>query len=257
MMGPVLTGLLLFLLMTPFVTACDGGSSTNHFPTKENKQQKPPVSEEGEFAQLRERMVREQLQGRDIKDPRVLEAMLRVPRHEFVPRAYAKSAYADGALPLKMGQTISQPYIVAYMTQALELKGPERVLEVGTGSGYQAAVLAEIAAEVYTIEILPQLQEEATAVLGRLGYRNIHFRTGDGYMGWPEHAPYDCIIVTAAPEEVPQPLLNQLKDGGRMVIPVGALSQDLVVIDKDKSGVTRRSTIPVRFVPMTGKAQKQ
>jgi len=256
-MRPVITWSLWFFLMTPFISACDGGSSTNHFLTKQKGQQKQPVSEEGEFAQLRKRMVREQLQGRDIKDPRVLKAMLRVPRHEFVSRELAKSAYTDRALPIKMGQTISQPYIVAYMTQALELKGTERVLEIGTGSGYQAAVLAEIAAEVYTIEILPQLQEEAAAVLGRLGYGNIYFRTGDGYMGWPERAPFDCIIVTAAPEKVPQPLIDQLKEGGRMVIPVGTMSQDLVVIDKEKSGVTRRSTIPVRFVPMTGKAQKQ
>jgi protein-L-isoaspartate(D-aspartate) O-methyltransferase len=159
-------------------------------------------------------MVREQLQARDIVDPRVLAAMLKVPRHEFVPRDFMRSAYDDGALPLEMGQTISQPYIVAFMTQALALKGTERVLEIGTGSGYQAAVLAEIVPEVYTIEILPGLRERAGAVLDRLGYRNIHFRVGDGYVGWPEHAPFDRIILTAAPEEVPQPLMDQLKDGG-------------------------------------------
>jgi protein-L-isoaspartate(D-aspartate) O-methyltransferase len=201
-------------------------------------------------------MVREQLQGRDITDACVLAAMLKVPRHEFVPSEYRNSAYSDNALPLKMGQTISQPYIVAYMTQALELKGTERVLEIGTGSGYQAAILAEIVPDVYTIEILPELGEYAQSVLNGLGYRNISFRVGDGYMGWPERAPFDRIIVTAAPESVPQPLIDQLKEGGRMIIPIGVLEQDLVVYEKKKSGVVRRTTIPVRFVPMTGKAQK-
>jgi protein-L-isoaspartate(D-aspartate) O-methyltransferase len=157
---------------------------------------------------------------------------------------------------LRMGQTISQPYIVGYMTQALDLKGTERVLEIGTGSGYQAAVLAEIVPEVYTIEILPELSEQAGSTLARLGYRNIHFRIGDGYAGWPEHAPYDRIIVTAAPEKVPQPLIDQLKIGGRMIIPIGRIDQELAVLDKDSTGITRRSTIPVRFVPMTGKAQE-
>ena len=202
-------------------------------------------------------MVREQLEDRDIRDARVLAAMLKVPRHEFVPEEYRASSYHDNALPLKMGQTISQPYIVAYMTQALELRGTERVLEIGTGSGYQAAVLAEIVPEVYTIEILPELQEYAKAVLVKLGYRNIHFRAGDGYMGWPEQGPFDCIIVTAAPGTVPQPLMDQLKEGGRMIIPIGVMEQDLVLIEKKQSGVVRRTTIPVRFVPMTGKAEER
>ena len=201
-------------------------------------------------------MVRDQLRGRDISDPKVLAAMLKVPRHEFVPADLARSAYDDSALPLESGQTISQPYIVAYMTQALALRGTERVLEIGTGSGYQAAVLAEIVPEVYTIEILPKLQERAAAILGRLGYKNISFRAGDGYMGWPEHAPFDRIIVTAAPEEVPQPLLDQLKDGGLLIAPIGHLNQELVVFEKEKSKIKHRSTIPVRFVPMTGKAQE-
>ena len=256
-MRTALAGFFAILLVNPLIFTCYGGCSTNWFPLTQKGKQPDPASEEAEFARLRERMVREQLQSRDIKDPQVLEAMLKVPRHEFVPREFVKSAYRDGALPLKMGQTISQPYIVAYMTQALELKGTERVLEIGTGSGYQAAVLAEIAAEVYTIEILPQLQEEAAALLNRLGYRNIHFRTGDGYLGWPEAAPFDCIIVTAAPEKVPQPLMDQLKKGGRMVVPVGVMSQDLILIEKDESGITRHSLIPVRFVPMTGQAQEQ
>jgi protein-L-isoaspartate(D-aspartate) O-methyltransferase len=245
------------LLVNTCLSVNYGGCSTNWFPVTQKKQQKPDASREEEFARLRERMVREQLQARDIRDPRVLAAMLKVPRHEFVPADFVESAYDDGALPIKLGQTISQPYIVAYMTQVLELQGTERVLEIGTGSGYQAASLAEIVPEVYTVEILPQLQERATAVLDKLGYRNIHFRTGDGYLGWPEHAPFDRIIVTAAPEHVPQPLIDQLKEGGRLVIPVGVVNQDLIVIEKEKSGVTRRSTIPVRFVPMTGKAQEK
>lgn len=242
----------VFLLCT-FFSACLGGCSTSRFSVI---QKEPPASDAVEWTRLRERMVREQLQDRDIRDPRVLAAMLKVPRHEFVPAEYRASSYNDSALPLKLGQTISQPYIVAYMTQALSLSGTERVLEIGTGSGYQAAVLAEIVPEVYTVEILPELKEYASAVLDRLGYRNVRFRVGDGYMGWPEEAPFDCIIVTAAPETVPQPLLDQLKEGGRMIIPLGVMDQDLVLFEKKKSGVVSRSTIPVRFVPMTGKAQQ-
>ena len=255
-MGSALIKILIVILVNPFFLLSYGGCSTNWFSAEQKVQRNTPESVEAECTRLRERMVREQLQARDIVDPRVLEAMLKVPRHEFVPKDFVRSAYDDNALPLKLGQTISQPYIVAYMTQALGLKGTERVLEIGTGSGYQAAVLAEIVPEVYTIEILPELQEKASAVLAKLGYRNIHFRTGDGYMGWPEHAPFDSIIVTAAPEDVPQPLIDQLKEGGRLVIPVGVISQELMVITKEKDGITRRSTIPVRFVPMTGKAQE-
>jgi protein-L-isoaspartate(D-aspartate) O-methyltransferase len=231
-----------------------GGCSTNWHSVVQKGPQKSSGSGAAEYTRLRERMVREQLQGRDITDPHVLAAMLKVPRHEFVPGDFVESAYDDNALPLKMGQTISQPYIVAFMTQALELRGTERVLEIGTGSGYQAAVLAEIVHEVYTIEIIPRLQEQAAAILATLGYRNIHLKTGDGYMGWPEHAPFDRIIVTAAPEDVPKPLIDQLKDGGSMIIPLGKINQDLVLIKKEKSGITRHVTIPVRFVPMTGKA---
>jgi protein-L-isoaspartate(D-aspartate) O-methyltransferase len=242
-----------FLMNLCLLMYC-GGCSTNWHSSTPKGLQKPHVSEAEEFARLRERMVREQLQSRDIIDPLVLAAMRKVPRHEFVPGDFVRSAYEDCALSLRLGQTISQPYIVAYMTQALELHGTERVLEIGTGSGYQAAVLAEIVPEVYTIEILPQLQEQAAAALAKLGYRNIHLRTGDGYMGWPEHAPFDRIIVTAAPESVPQPLIDQLKEGGRLVIPIGRMDQDLVVYEKGKNGVTSRVTIPVRFVPMTGKA---
>jgi protein-L-isoaspartate(D-aspartate) O-methyltransferase len=191
---------------------------------------------------------------RDITDGRVLAAMQKVPRHEFVPPEMRDSAYEDGALPIALGQTISQPYIVAFMTQALQLHGTERVLEIGTGSGYQAAVLAEIASQVFTVEILPELSQRARTVLERLGYRNIRFRTGDGYQGWPEESPFDAIIVTAAPDHVPEGLTDQLKPGGRMILPVGRLEQELVIIEKTASGLRRRSSIPVRFVPMTGRA---
>jgi protein-L-isoaspartate(D-aspartate) O-methyltransferase len=166
-------------------------------------------------------------------------------------------AYADHPLTIGLDQTISQPYIVAAMTQAAAIKPGARVLEVGTGSGYQAAVLAELAAEVYTIEIVAPLAERAKRDLGALGYKNIHFRTGDGYKGWPEAQPFDAIIVTAAPPQVPPPLVDQLKEGGRLVIPVGRYTQDLILIERTKGGVVRRSLMPVRFVPMTGEAQEQ
>ncbi len=213
--------------------------------------------EEQQFLRLRERMVSEQLQARDVQDVRVLAAMRKVPRHRFVARDLAGSAYEDNPLPLILGQTISQPYIVGYMTQALDLKSGERVLEIGTGSGYQAAVLAELVSEVYTVEILPELLAMATSTLNTLGYKNIHLRCGDGYAGWPEAAPFDRIIVTAAPDHIPPPLVDQLKPGGKMIIPVGSGDQELVLIEKNQQGFSRRSTIPVRFVPMTGQAQRK
>ncbi len=254
-MIPISLACALALLIYP-LGASHGGNPTNWTTVSDNEQVKATAPDGADFARLRERMVHEQLQARDIKDPRVLAALLKVPRHEFVPRNVIASAYEDGALPLTYGQTISQPYIVAYMTQALHLKETERILEIGTGSGYQAAVLAEIVSEVFTIEIIPELMEQAKALLSRQGYKNIRFKTGDGYAGWPEFAPFDAIIVTAAPESVPQPLIDQLKPGGRMIIPVGRFEQDLVLVEKGLSGVTRHSTIPVRFVPMTGKAQQ-
>jgi len=254
-MGPTFTKLIIALLVSSFFCLCHGGCSMNWLSLTPKV---PPetASGEDEFAKRRQWMVREQLQGRDITDERVLAAMLKVPRHEFVPSELRDAAYQDNAQPLASGQTISQPYIVAYMTQALQLHGTERVLEIGTGSGYQAAVLAEIVPEVYTIEILPELQKQAGAVLAKLEYKNIRFRVGDGYLGWPEYAPFDRIIVTAAPDEIPQPLIDQLKEGGRLIIPVGSISQELVVLEKGKTGITRRATIGVRFVPMTGKAQQ-
>jgi protein-L-isoaspartate(D-aspartate) O-methyltransferase len=223
----------------------------------------PAARAQDDFAARRARLVREieaetrataAKTGRAALRPAVVQAMLRVPRHRFVPDALVASAYADRPLPIGEGQTISQPFVVALMTDLAE-PGPDfRVLEVGTGSGYQAAVLAECVARVYTIEIVASLGERARTLLADLGYKNVEVRIGDGYGGWPEAAPFDAIVVTAAPERIPQPLVDQLKPGGRMVIPVGAryAAQDLVVITKGADGNTlTRSVLPVRFVPLT------
>jgi protein-L-isoaspartate(D-aspartate) O-methyltransferase len=207
------------------------------------------------MASMRQSMV-DQLRGRDITDERVLATMLRVPRHEFVPLHSRNEAYEDGPLPIGHGQTISQPYIVALMTQLVRPKPNERALDVGTGSGYQAAVLAELTQEVYSIEIVCPLADEASARLMSLGYENVTVRCGDGYVGWKEHAPFDVIVVAAAAGHVPKPLIDQLAPGGRMVIPVGDFSQDLRLIEKSSDGSLRETTVaPVRFVPMTGKAR--
>ena len=195
-------------------------------------------------------MVEEQLRARGIRDNAVLAAMIRVPRHEFVPPAYQQEAYEDHPLPIGFEQTISQPYIVAYMTEAAQISRDERVLEIGTGSGYQAAVLAELARQVYTIEIIPELADRASSVLRKLGYANVQVRAGDGYAGWKEHAPFDAIVVTAAPDHVPQALVQQLAVNGRMIIPVGTGEQEMRVITKTATGVTEERTIPVRFVPL-------
>jgi protein-L-isoaspartate(D-aspartate) O-methyltransferase len=204
----------------------------------------------------REAMVKNQLMAGGISDPNVLEAMKEVPRHEFVPLAMRPFAYADGPLPIGHGQTISQPFIVAYMTQALELTKDDTVLEVGTGSGYQAAILGKMVKEVYTIEIVPPLAESAKEVLDRLGFKNVHVKEGDGYLGWPEKAPFDAIIVTCAPDHVPEPLVSQLKEGGRLVIPVGEKGgiQQLIVLRKKDGKILQQNKLDVRFVPMTGKA---
>jgi protein-L-isoaspartate(D-aspartate) O-methyltransferase len=199
-------------------------------------------------------MVEQQLRARGILDKRVLKAMQRVPRHRFVAASELESAYAPRALKIGYGQTISAPYIVAYMTQAAAISGREKVLEIGTGSGYQAAILAELAKEVYTIEIIPELAERARETLNELGYHNIDVKIGNGYEGWIEHALYDAIIVTAAPDEVPTSLIEQLAFGGRMVIPVGATyRQALKVITRTPEGFSERELLPVHFVPMTGK----
>lgn len=211
-----------------------------------------------DMTRRRLRMVKSQIAARGVKDSLVLAAMRKVPRHLFVPDNLQDSAYDDSPLPIGHGQTISQPYIVAFMTECLRLKGGERVLEVGTGSGYQAAVLAEIVDSVYSIEIVDALAAEAKERLQRLGYKNVSVRQGDGYCGWPDRAPFDAIIVTAAPDHVPQPLVDQLKIGGRMIIPVGSIYQELVLISKeDQRRVKEEAVLPVRFVPMTGEAERR
>jgi len=213
-------------------------------------QERDPLTE------ARLRMVERQLRPRGVINENVLRAMSTVPRHEFLPASQRALAYTDQPLPIAHGQTISQPYIVAFMTQVLELERGDKVLEIGTGSGYQAAVLATLVDSVYSIEILEPLAVRARETLERLGYDHVRIRIGDGYRGWPEHAPFDAIIVTAAPDHVPQPLMDQLAVGGRMVIPVGSYYQELMLFTKDPDGtITREGGISVRFVPMTGEAE--
>ncbi|MEW5923341.1 MAG: protein-L-isoaspartate(D-aspartate) O-methyltransferase [Candidatus Zixiibacteriota bacterium] len=202
-------------------------------------------------------MVEQQIIRRDITDKNVLQAMRTVPRHLFVPEDYRSQAYHDGPLPIGQGQTISQPYIVAIMTELLGIDSTSKVLEIGTGSGYQAAVLAEISDSVYSIEIISKLAWHADSLLDSLGYTSVNIRAGDGYAGWPEAAPFDGIIVTAAAPRIPQPLIDQLKVGGRMVIPVGDFSQELMLITIEEEKVIKQNIIPVRFVPMTGEVQKK
>ncbi|UCD16544.1 MAG: protein-L-isoaspartate(D-aspartate) O-methyltransferase [Candidatus Zixiibacteriota bacterium] len=214
-------------------------------------------SVESRYAELRQQMVEQQISRRDVTDEAVLTAMRRVPRHVFVPEKYRREAYRDGPLPIGHDQTISQPYIVAVMTELLRLDSSSKVLEIGTGSGYQAAILAEISDSVYTIEIIEALAVGADSLLDSLGYTAVQVRAGDGYRGWPEKAPFDAIIVTAAPPRIPEPLVDQLKIGGRMVVPVGDFSQDLILITKKEEGVIKQSIFPVRFVPMTGEVQEK
>jgi len=211
-----------------------------------------PDGEPERFARAREEMVDGQIAARGVRDEATLRAMKKVPRHLFVPEALAGQAYDDHPLPIGHGQTISQPYIVGFMTEALGLQGGERVLEVGTGSGYQAAVLAEIAERVFTIEIVAPLAEEARVRLKELGYGNVEVRAGDGYQGWPEAAPFDAIIVTAAAPRIPEPLRQQLRDGGRLILPVGDEWQELVVVTRTGDAFEEKQVLPVRFVPMTG-----
>jgi len=218
--------------------------------------QKPaPV---GDLASERQGMVQEQLMSRGVRDERVLAAMNKVPREEFVPQDSRAASYTDQPLLIGYGQTISQPYIVAFMTEQLRPSSSDRVLEIGTGSGYQAAILAELVSEVYSIEIVGPLAKDAEGTLQRLGYKNVHVKVGDGYKGWPEEAPFDAIIVTCAPDKVPQPLVDQLKDGGRMVIPVGdRFAQELYLLEKKNGQLKQSATLPVRFVPMAGEATKK
>lgn len=216
-----------------------------------------PQASQPNWELQRQRMVDLQLRARDIKDERVLAAMLAVPRHLFVPAPLRDRSYADTPLPIGHEQTISQPYIVAFMTEALATQPDHRVLEIGTGSGYQAAVLSRLVRTVFTIEIVEPLAARARATLSELGFRNVQVRTGNGYLGWPEHAPYDRIIVTAAPEEVPPALLAQLKTGGLMAIPIGSgMEQELRVLRRTATGTETIRTLPVLFVPMTGKPKR-
>lgn len=216
-----------------------------------------PAGRSDPYTRLREAMVEEQIVRRGVKNKLVLDAMRKVPRHEYVPEKLKPEAYYDTPLPIGEGQTISQPYIVALMTELLNPTAEMKVLEIGTGSGYQAAVLAEIVKEVYTIEILRPLADSARERLQHLGYGNITVMCGDGYQGWPEHAPFDGVIVTCAPDHVPQPLLDQLAVGGRLVIPVGELYQELLVFTRTETGIQKQHSIAVRFVPMTGEAQEK
>ncbi|MFN0150025.1 MAG: protein-L-isoaspartate(D-aspartate) O-methyltransferase [bacterium] len=243
-----LSSFSLFALPLVATLGCrDGGDSAESSPR-----------DDARWTTLRARMVRDQVEARGVRDVKTLAALAAVPRHLFVPDAQRSQAYDDHPLPIGGGQTISQPFIVGYMTEALALRGGEIVLEIGTGSGYQAAILAEIASRVYSIEIVPELAASAAATLASLGYANVTVRSGDGYRGWPDAAPFDAIIVTAAPDHVPSALIDQLKPGGRLVIPVGDAAQELRVLTKRGDGsVTEARKIPVRFVPMTGEAQRQ
>lgn len=209
-----------------------------------------------DFASARKGMVERQIKARGVSDKRVLRALIKVERHVFVDSTLYSEAYNDYPLPIGEGQTISQPYIVALMTELLDLKEIDKVLEIGTGSGYQAAILGELVDSVFTIEIVEPLGLKAEKLLGRLGYDNIFVKIGDGYRGWPEHAPFDAIIVTCAPEKIPQPLIDQLNDGGRMIIPVGDFVQELVLVKKHGEKITRENIATVQFVPMTGESEK-
>ena len=258
----------------PVVAAQEIEADANQAPAEPNQQaeqeQKDPNDKKPlrpdhkhpafkERIEERKKMVSRQIQARDVKDPNVLKAMRIVPRHAFVRLAEQRYAYIDNPLPIGYDQTISQPYIVAFMTEALQLKPDSKVLEIGTGSGYQAAVCAEIAQQVYTIEIVEGLAKRAKKCLKELGYPNVFVRFGDGFFGWPDVAPFDAIIGTAAAGRIPEPLLEQLKPGGRMILPYGRPwgFQYLVVITKDKKGkISKQNVMPVRFVPMTGEVQK-
>ena len=251
-MSPRLASFLLivFLLLCSFPFPPLEGSELRpaRFPTDSAEGQ--------ETRAARERMVQEQIVARGIRDPRLLEVLRKIPRHRFVPLEMQPVAYEDTALPIGLGQTISQPYVVAFMTEALELKPQDRVLEIGTGSGYQAAVLSLLVREVYSMEIVERLGKEAEARLKEMGYNNVRVRIGNGYRGWPEAAPFDAIIVTAAPEDVPPALIEQLRVGGRMVVPVGRYEQDLIRIRRVPKGLEREKLLPVRFVPMVGESDR-
>lgn len=239
------------------MTSCNGGSEKP--PSNDQTDATHPLQETDADANsgARERMVASQLAARDIRNRRVLDTMRRVPRHQFVPADLQQIAYSDSPLPIGSGQTISQPYIVALMTQLVDPKPNHRALDVGTGSGYQAAVLAELVKDVFSIEIVDSLAVDAHKRLQSLGHNNVTIRSGDGYAGWKTEAPFDVIIVAAAPDHVPPALVEQLARGGKMVIPIGDRSQSLILIEKKMDGsISRRNVAPVRFVPMTGEAER-
>jgi protein-L-isoaspartate(D-aspartate) O-methyltransferase len=242
--------LIVFLLSCSFPFPSVEGSESGNARSPADSAESPETRE------ARARMVQEQIIARGIRDPRLLEALRTIPRHRFVPPEMQPAAYQDTPLPIGLGQTISQPYVVAFMTEALELKPQDRVLEIGTGSGYQAAVLSLLAREVYSMEIVERLGKQAEARLKEMGYSNVRVRIGNGYRGWPEAAPFDAIIVTAAPEDVPRALVEQLRLGGRMVVPVGRFEQDLIRIRRTPKGLERENLLPVRFVPMVGEGER-
>jgi protein-L-isoaspartate(D-aspartate) O-methyltransferase len=259
--GPAPTGFVATLADTPALerSAKAGDRNPADPNDKPGSRSKHRHIAFGERTEERRQMVVRQIQAREVQDPCVLEALRMVPRHAFVPEPYRDGAYGDYPLPIGHDQTISQPYIVAFMTEVLHLDPNSRVLEIGTGSGYQAAVCAEIAREVYTMEIVPELAQSAARILQELGYTNVHVKTGDGFFGWQDKAPFDAIIGTAAAEQIPKPFLEQLKPGGRMILPCEEPDglQYLVLVTKDQRGeLSRKRVLPVRFVPMTGRVQE-
>ena len=243
--GPAAVAFLIASLTLPSAACANGAPAA-----RAAADTIPPPAGDAAHADLRRRMVERQIAERGVQDSAVLHAMRTVPRHRFVPEATPETAYSDTPYPIGHGQTISQPYIVAFMAEAADIQPGDRVLEIGAGSGYGAAVLAELSSEVYTIEIIPELAQRAREVLGELGYDNVEVRTGNGWLGWPEHAPYDAVVVTAAPDEVPEALVDQLAVGGTLVVPVGELRQSLRIIRKTEEGLEDESVLPVRFVPM-------
>ena len=243
------------LLSCCVLLMCIPSDATESYFTSSQLQSPSSDATIEQFEWQRRQMVEYQLRRRGIKDERVLAAMSKVPRHQFVDSSWRNLAYSDRPLPIGHHQTISQPYIVAYMTETAKISPEDKVLEIGTGCGYQAAILGEIAQKVYSIEIIPQLAEKARRTLSQLDYKNIEVKTGDGYQGWVENAPYDAILVTAAPEHIPQPLIDQLATNGKMVIPVGTWYQNMVVLTKTEDRIVQKKTIPVRFVPMKRKSR--
>lgn len=241
---------IIVLLLSLWIL-CFPTWAVEQFPTANGTQTQGLSNSVDAFQTQRQQMV-QQLRARGIQDEGVLIAISKVPRHRFVDPRLSNAAYQDFPLPLAYNQTISQPYIVAYMTEAAEISPNGRVLEIGTGSGYQAAVLGELVKEVYSVEIVPELARSARQTLNELGYENVHVKTGNGFEGWAEHAPYDAILVTAAPDHIPNALVNQLTARGRIVIPVGTLYQEMMVLVNTKDGLLKEKTLPVRFVPMTG-----